>query len=79
MENPQNNSKENFGESRLRSLVKSVIYRVISIIGTGLLTWFITKDFKETVSITVAIQIFLLFLYYFHERIWNKIHRGKIV
>jgi len=58
MEIRKNNLKENFGESKTRSLVKSVIYRVFSVIGTGLLTWLIAKDIKETISITAAIQVF---------------------
>jgi len=60
-------------ESRLRSLVKSVVYRVLSIIGTVLLTWAITRDLGKAVSITAAIQVFLMVLYYFYERAWNRI------
>lgn len=67
-----------FGESRARSLVKSLAYRIFSIVGTGLLTWIIIKDFGKTLSITVAIQIFLAILYYVHERIWNKAGWGRV-
>lgn len=66
-----------FKESKSRSMVKSLIYRVLAIIGTSILSWIITKDIKETISITFAIQIFLLILYYFNERVWNKIEWGK--
>ena len=66
-----------FRESRLRSLVKSLTYRILSITGTGILTWVITKDIKETVSITIAIQVFLIILYYSYERIWDKIYWGR--
>ena len=76
--NYQKDSQENlFSESRLRSLVKSLVYRIISVLGTGFLTWFVTKDIKETVLITIVIQIFLIILYYGYERVWNKINRGK--
>jgi len=74
MEDTENLS---FKETRLRSLVKSLAYRIISIIGTGLLSWFITKDIKETISITLAIQVFLIILYYSSERIWDKINWGR--
>ncbi len=68
-----------FRESRLRSLVKSLSYRIISIAGTGILTWVITRDIRETVSITLIIQVFLVILYYSYERIWVKINWGRKV
>jgi uncharacterized membrane protein len=71
--------KENTGtftvsESHLRSIVKSLIYRIISLIGTAILTWIITRDIGKMISITITVQIFLIVLYYFYERIWNKIN-----
>ncbi|MFC1980190.1 DUF2061 domain-containing protein [Chloroflexota bacterium] len=66
-------------ESRMRSVVKSVGYRIISIAGTGILTWVISRDIKETVSITLIIQVFLVILYYSYERIWIKISWGRKV
>jgi len=66
-----------FRESRLRSLVKSLIYRIASIVGTGILTWAITRDVTETVSITTITQVFLVSLYYSSERIWNRINWGR--
>ncbi len=66
-------------ESRLRSLVKSLGYRIISIAGTGILTWVITRDIRETISITLIIQVFLIILYYSYERIWVKINWGRKV
>jgi len=66
-----------FKESHLRSIVKSVIYRIASILGTGILTWLITRDIRKTLSITFANQIFLIILYYLSERIWNRIHWGR--
>jgi len=68
-----------FRESRLRSLVKSLTYRILSITGTGIVSWVITKDIKETISITITIQAFLIILYYSYERMWNKINWGRII
>ena len=68
-----------FKETRTRSLVKAVVYRVISLTGTTLISWFITKDVKETLILTVVIQIFLIVLYYVSERAWNRISWGKKV
>ena len=68
-----------FRETRLRSFVKSLIYRILSITGTGILTWIITGDIRETISITLVIQIFLIILYYVFERVWNKVNWGRMV
>ena len=73
----EDNKKFAFRESRLRSLVKSIAYRIISIAGTGILTWIITNDIRETVSITLIIQVFLVILYYSYERIWDRIRWGR--
>ena len=66
-----------FKESRIRSLVKAVVYRILSIIGTGILTWFVTEDMGETAVITLVIQLLLIVLYYSSERIWDKISWGR--
>jgi uncharacterized membrane protein len=73
----ENNEKTSFRESRLRSLIKSLVYRVLSVIGTGLLTWFITGDVGKTITITLAIQVFLVILYYVFERLWDRIDWGR--
>ncbi len=66
-----------FQETKSRSLVKTLVHRILSISGTVTLIWLITKNLKDTASITIAIQIFLITLYYFHERMWNKINWGR--
>ncbi len=66
-----------FRESRSRSLVKSLTYRIVSIVGTGILTWIITGDVTEAISITASIQVFLAVLYYSCERLWNRISWGR--
>ncbi len=66
-----------FRESRLRSLTKSLAYRIVSIVGTSTLTWVVTRDVAQTISITILIQVFLAVLYYASERIWNRINWGR--
>ncbi len=68
-----------FRESRLRSLVKSLAYRIISVAGTGILVWLATENMRETIFITLIVQVFLVILYYFYERIWDKIKWGRII
>lgn len=64
-------------ESRSRSIVKSLIYRILSLLGIGILGWLITRDIKETTFITIVFQIYLIILYYVYERVWNKVNWGR--
>ena len=64
-------------ESRSRSIVKSLVYRILSILGIGVLGWLITRDIRETTLITIVFQIYLTILYYVYERVWNKINWGR--
>lgn len=57
--------------------MKSLTYRILSMVGTGILSWVITRDIKETITITIAVQIFLIILYYAYERLWDKIEWGR--
>ena len=66
-------------ETRSRSLMKSLAYRLISIVGTGLLTWAVTRDLREAASVTLVIQIFLIILYYTYERVWDRVEWGRKV
>ena len=64
-------------ETRSRSLVKSLIYRILSFLGVCILSWLITRDIGETTFITIILQIYLMSLYYTYERAWNKISWGR--
>lgn len=64
-------------EGRLRSLIKTVSWRILGSSSTFAISWFITGN------VIVAGTIFGLhffansILYYLHERVWNKIKWGK--
>jgi len=66
-----------FRETWLRSLTKSLTYRILSITMTGIISWTITKDIKEAISITIGMQAFLIVFYLSYERIWDKINWGR--
>jgi uncharacterized membrane protein len=73
------NTKMVFQETRTRSLVKATIYRILSIAGTSILSWLITRDIGEALIITVVVQIYLMVLYYSSERTWDRISWGRRV
>jgi len=65
-------------ETRFRSLLKTIIYRVVAIITIATLTWYFTGDLYTVTNIVIAYNVIVWSFYYFHERIWAKISWGKI-
>ena len=64
-------------DSRARSWVKSLTWRIIGIFILGGLAWFFTRDWGETTLITTTFHAIRLVLYYYHERIWERIGWGR--
>jgi uncharacterized membrane protein len=64
-------------EKAYRSVAKTVSWRTIGTLDTIIISYFITGDLTMAASIG-SIELFTkMFLYYFHERAWNKISFGK--
>ncbi|MCF7908097.1 MAG: DUF2061 domain-containing protein [Candidatus Omnitrophica bacterium] len=61
-----------------RSLVKSLTWRVIAFLTTIIAIYIYTKDVKESLVVGIAANTVKIFLYYIHERIWNKVKFGRI-
>jgi len=66
------------GDTRLRSWVKSIVWRVIGIIILAGLSWLITHNWQQTTLITGIFHAVRLILYYFHERAWEHISWGRV-
>jgi len=64
-------------ESKKRSLSKGIIWRLISLITLAIITYIFTGNLVEVTLITVISTIVFLFVYFIHERIWQKIKRPK--
>ena len=65
-------------DTRLRSWVKSIVWRIIGIILLGVISYLITKSWKEMTLITALFHGIRVIMYYFHERIWERISWGRI-
>ncbi len=63
-------------ETRTRSLIKALTWRVIGMFVLGSLAWIITNNTFQTTTLTVSFHLVQFTLYYFHERIWNYIKWG---
>ena len=64
-------------EKPLRSMVKSISWRIIGTIDTILISWLITGTLSVAFSIGSIELVTKMVLYFFHERIWNTIKWGK--
>lgn len=66
-------------EKAHRSLVKTSSWRFLATADTVVIAYFVTHDLTIASSIG-AIEVFTkLFLYYAHERAWNRITFGKVM
>ena len=64
-------------EQAKRSLLKTITWRIAASLDTFIIAGIITGDWKIGGSIAVIEVITKMIIYYFHERIWNKINWGK--
>jgi len=65
-------------DKRRRTILKSFSFRILATITTMVLVFVFTGDFTIALSIGVIEFIAKLLLYYFHERVWEKVIWGKI-
>ena len=65
-------------EKHYRSLAKAISWRATGTIDTILISYVITGHAKWALSIGFVELFTKVFLYYLHERIWNRLSFGKI-
>jgi uncharacterized membrane protein len=65
-------------EKPYRSIVKAISWRMIGTIDTVFISFLIVGNIKFALSIG-GVELFTkMFLYFLHERLWNKIKFGKV-
>ena len=64
-------------EKPLRSVIKALSWRLIGTLDTLIVSYVLTGEIGLATSIASIDFITKLILYFFHERIWNKIKWGK--
>lgn len=62
----------------IKSLMKSVSWRIVGTIDTMIISYFITGKVTIAVSIGSVEVLTKTILYYFHERLWSHIHKIKL-
>ncbi len=66
-------------ETRLRSILKALTWRLIASLITAIIVFIITREAALSVSVGILDSLVKIFAYYFHERFWTVITLGKIV
>jgi len=64
-------------ETKKRSLVKSITWRIICIVVSIITAYFLTGKIDVSVAIGTIYNGITMTLYYLHERFWNKLEWGK--
>jgi uncharacterized membrane protein len=71
-------ANHHFNESWIRSLTKTVTYRVIILIMDFLVIYWLTGKTEIAFGFMVASNIYTSIVYYVHERAWDRIKWGKM-
>ena len=61
-----------------RSIAKTISWRVVATIITGVVTYFLTGRLDFAVTVGLADTFVKFFIYYVHERMWTRISYGKV-
>ncbi|GAA3513421.1 hypothetical protein GCM10022393_29020 [Aquimarina addita] len=64
-------------EKPLRSIAKAVSWRVVGTLDTLIVSYLLTGEIALATSIASIDFVTKMILYFFHERIWNRIKWGK--
>ena len=65
-------------ESHKRSVLKTISWRVVATIITGVVTYVLTGRLDFAVTVGLADTFVKFFIYYVHERMWTRISYGKV-
>jgi len=64
---------ESMNETKKRSVIKSITWRIICIIVSVLTAYVLTNKLDIAAAIGTVYNVITMILYYFHERVWNRI------
>lgn len=64
-------------EKPIRSIAKAISWRVIGTLDTLVISYLLTGEVAIAASIASIDFVTKMFLYFFHERLWNNINWGK--
>ncbi|MGC6479221.1 MAG: DUF2061 domain-containing protein [Flavobacteriaceae bacterium] len=62
-----------------RSVVKAISWRLLGTLDTIMIALLITGEISQALSIGLIEWLTKIILYFFHERLWNRIRWGRDV
>lgn len=65
-------------DKSFRSVVKAISWRATGTFDTIVVSYFVTGEISHAFAIGGVEVVTKFLLYFFHERIWNKIRWGRI-
>ena len=65
-------------ETQKRSIAKTISWRVVATIITGVVTYALTGRLDFAVTVGLADTVVKFFIYYVHERMWTRVSYGKV-
>jgi len=65
-------------EQHRRTIVKTITWRLIALFTTIVVVYAYSGNVKQSFTIGLVANAIKMFLYYIHERIWNRIKFGRI-
>jgi uncharacterized membrane protein len=65
-------------DTKARSLLKGISWRIIGTIDTFFLAYLFLGKFSMAGTIAITEVFTKIILYFFHERIWNRIEWGRL-
>jgi uncharacterized membrane protein len=63
--------------TKLRSIIKAVSYRIVIIILDFTLIYLLTKKTSLALGFLIVSNLYSTFIYFIYERAWNKIKWGS--
>jgi len=64
-------------ESRRRSFIKALSWRLLALLITMSVAWFMFKDARIAASVGVIDSLVKIAVYYLHERFWQRVSYGR--
>lgn len=72
-----NYNRDKATERPLRSIIKTVSWRIIGTMDTIVISWILTRKIETALAIGSVELVTKMILYFGHERLWNLIPFGK--
>ena len=65
-------------DSRLRSLLKSITYRITGTVATAAIVFAVTGEWATAFAVGFIEPVAKIIIYYLHERAWELVPHGSV-